>query len=116
MSETDTRDALLKVIEQMRRNVAEPDDSKSRAIWSWRVDDWADELSAALARLPSSSPPEAVCEAFRAGWATGFQECAEGATIDWPKEPGERPALETLALERWLFVQAAAITYLTDRL
>lgn len=61
--------------------------------------------------VPSGAQPEksaAECAAFRAGWATGFQECAEGATIDWSQETGERPALETAALERWLFVEAAS--------
>jgi hypothetical protein len=49
-----------------------------------------------------------LARAFRAGWAAGFQECAEGAVIDWATEHGERPALETAALERWLFVEAAS--------
>jgi len=51
---------------------------------------------------------EQIARAFRAGWATGFQECAEGLGLDWNRETEDRPAAETAALERWLFVEAAS--------
>jgi hypothetical protein len=62
------------------------------------------DIAAAL--LPTEY---AIERAFRAGWATGFQECAEGATINWSQETGDRPALETAALERWRLVEAALV-------
>ncbi len=51
---------VVEVIEDMRANVADPDDLSTSAIWSWRVDNWADELNDALRTLsqPPSSPPE----------------------------------------------------------
>ncbi len=55
-----------------------------------------------------------MARAFRAGWATGFQECAEGAVLEHGET--DRPALETAALERWLAVNGRLIAVEPDLL
>jgi hypothetical protein len=77
----------------------------ARTCVEW-IENAADHCEFCRQAHPPAAPD--VCAAFRAGWATGFQECAEGATIDWKQETGDRPALETAALERWLFVNAVS--------
>ncbi len=63
MSEpTDTRDALLKLVAEWRAMADMPNHPEDVcAEWRWELArHLANELEAALARLPSSSPPEAM--------------------------------------------------------
>lgn len=46
--------SLRAIVEQMRRNVAEPDDRDAGSVWAWRLDEWADAIEAALAAFPVS--------------------------------------------------------------
>lgn len=77
------------------RTVKEQDQTLSRV---------EDQRTGQLGGVPNELA-SAIAAAFRAGWATGYQECAEGGLVTHVE--GGRPLEETAALERWLFVEAA---------
>ena len=49
------REQIVKVRDSLRANVANPDDRESGAVWTWKLDEWADELDAILSAVDAQA-------------------------------------------------------------